>query len=420
MTLITHGTRFRYRSAFTLVELLVVISIIGVLLALVLPAVLESRESSRRLVCTNNLKQLDVGIQQFLTAHRMFPKAATFEEYPNVDVTNPMSSSNPSIIWNVINNVAGLSNADQQRCLSNWVVDILPFIGLQAESNQWASQQPYFSTNFTSPDIPYNLKISSSSISTLICPDDPTVQAGMGNLSYVVNGGFSRWHAITQSWTTPKADKDPQAGPGDQRGTGKGNVLTWTAGSWQANQEEAKKLGVMFLGTRTGAYPWDFQMTIQRITDGTATTMLMTENVLAGASSGSGNTFSGGMPTNWACPLPNFCMFFGPDAVCDGAGCMGGQLAPTGGDTDGPGWAKANNLSTFAAINYGTNLTVEGSFIYANSRHPGLIVAAFCDGSVRNISATIDGIVYSKILTPAGGRLPITERQLFVDDGSIK
>jgi prepilin-type N-terminal cleavage/methylation domain-containing protein len=60
-------------SAFTLVELLVVISIIGILIALLLPAVQAAREASRQAQCQNNLKQLALAIDQHVTATEFYP-----------------------------------------------------------------------------------------------------------------------------------------------------------------------------------------------------------------------------------------------------------------------------------------------------------------------------------------------------------
>lgn len=63
------------RRGFTLVELLVVITIIGILIALLLPAVQAAREAARRAQCTNNLKQFGLALNNYHSAHNVFPPA---------------------------------------------------------------------------------------------------------------------------------------------------------------------------------------------------------------------------------------------------------------------------------------------------------------------------------------------------------
>jgi prepilin-type N-terminal cleavage/methylation domain-containing protein/prepilin-type processing-associated H-X9-DG protein len=81
------------QTGFTLVELLVVIAIIGILIALLLPAVQAARESARRTQCNNNLKQIALGLHKYHDSYKKFPPG---------ELTATGSSANRNWVWSVL------------------------------------------------------------------------------------------------------------------------------------------------------------------------------------------------------------------------------------------------------------------------------------------------------------------------------
>ncbi len=147
----------RQRRGFTLVELLVVIAIIGILVALLLPAVQAAREAARRMQCSNNLKQVGLAMHNYHDIHKKF---------------TPM---------------VGVSGC----CWGTWQMAILPFI---EQGNLWDLYVNHGGNDATGPRYaaaPNTTNVTTKRIAALTCPSDQ-VNAPILNITnhnYAVNVG---------------------------------------------------------------------------------------------------------------------------------------------------------------------------------------------------------------------------------------
>jgi prepilin-type N-terminal cleavage/methylation domain-containing protein/prepilin-type processing-associated H-X9-DG protein len=142
------------RRGFTLVELLVVIAIIGVLIALLLPAVQSARESSRRMSCVNNLKQLGVAMHSFHSARRGFPYGYSDSNGVTPEAVHPFSNA---------------SNAPYHR-RDTFFHRLLPFVEAKAISDLYEVDRNSFV---------HQIPVAAGSMTTMVvsmyaCPSDPS------------------------------------------------------------------------------------------------------------------------------------------------------------------------------------------------------------------------------------------------------
>ena len=161
----------RNRRAFTLIELLVVIAVIGVLIALLLPAVQAAREAARRAQCSNNLKQIGIGLHNYHAAWNGFPVGFFTTKNPAPD------SSVAQYRWSAL---AQLMPMLEQANLSNALNFSFPIATKPTSSS--ALFWPYTAPNTTA---------MGATVAIFLCPSDgaPAPAVGSGPTNYAFCSG---------------------------------------------------------------------------------------------------------------------------------------------------------------------------------------------------------------------------------------
>jgi len=165
------------RRGFTLVELLVVIAIIGILIALLLPAVQAAREAARRTQCNNHMKQVGLAMHNYHDVHKTFPPVAIWG-VPNIPQSH--FTYYPYDRTPTLGTLPGPFH-------HTWLTFILPFM----------EQQPLYDTvNFRLPA--WGQAVVGTQLETLRCPSDdglttPADSYGIAVTNYCGTMGYHWW-----------------------------------------------------------------------------------------------------------------------------------------------------------------------------------------------------------------------------------
>jgi prepilin-type N-terminal cleavage/methylation domain-containing protein/prepilin-type processing-associated H-X9-DG protein len=360
------ATRGTIRSAFTLVELLVVIAIIGILIALLLPAVQAAREAARRLQCSDNLKNIGLACLNYATAKKTLPPGKTIIQGGGTTINN----------------------------YSNWALEILPF-----EEEAVLYQEYRF--DLLNNDTTINYKVVQADVKVYDCPSDPNPPA----------------------IAAPEPDPTHQYAKGSYRGVagrgiadngGSNNNNYWDSGQLMIDASDlslADRGPLPVVVTQTTVppqpnYPFiHLAVKITQILDGTSKTLLVGEYTTLTQPSGTSST---GQPLSRSA-------FWGASYYGLNEGSItlttsyrtGTNMNPMSAQFD-PDYDKCVVDMTTAYTKMGVSARTDQPCNRAfTGVHGGLsggvMNFVFCDGSVKPVSQLTDIVLMSNLATIAGG-----------------
>jgi prepilin-type N-terminal cleavage/methylation domain-containing protein len=345
----------RRERGFTLVELLVVIAIIGVLVALLLPAIQAAREAARRSQCTNNIRQLSLAMLNFESVNRGLPHLA---KYFCAKGTNALPS-NPGCP-NGFEGGPGSWYDDH-----GWYVPVMPFIEQNTLKN---IGNPKLSLS-----APINRPARTAILSIHACPSDLGIQRGEWpsaewarvRTNYVVNAGNTVY--------------------------GQQDLLTLPCPG--AAAQPCRFGGAPFIPFENGS--------LARISDGTANTLMMAEIKVSpeyqsetigiwSPLSDTTTALGGQSFTGWTTPNG------GPDTIA--RSWFPADIYMSNGIPDpirAPGIFRMNPASQPTEPSYAQAQV-------ARSHHVGGVNASRCDGSVKFYSDSVDPYTWNALSSAAG------------------
>jgi prepilin-type N-terminal cleavage/methylation domain-containing protein/prepilin-type processing-associated H-X9-DG protein len=340
------------RRGFTLIELLVVIAIIGVLVALLLPAVQTARESARRTQCTNNLKQLGLAMHGYHDQFGSFPSGYHSQTWGPIDEQkNQQSQMQP--IW---------------QGGSGWAWGSLILGGLEQSA---LYNDINFSMDLTAPD---SQTVRRTILTVFLCPSSN----GLG--------------PVVMTGPRPGVLRDLAAGQyvGNQ---GQFGVDTYRVDDFDCLPGFPADNGVLYSDSGVG---------IGDITDGTSTTLLIGErsrNVADATWVGVPfYPYKDLMVESWFCTKSTWS---NPNACKPASYLVLARTGPFGGWDPNPLPSCATAIPPDPRV--GTPNRKDAGPDEYNSLHPGGCNFLFCDGSVRFLKDRMNAQAFSILATSASG-----------------